>query len=195
MITVRGLSTAIIFPALALGLATGLAVWSASPAEAVAPPPDGTYAYTQPGAPAATWTLSALCDQVNGSRYYEDYSNPLIQANFCVVNVVSTAAGTVSRADQLQNYSGRARLVGQRWTFEVGKSDGTLCPDGSTAPSTETYAFDDETLTGTHTSLHGAVCGMQPTMTKQPFTLALTGPPPSPVQRYPLQCNDIAMCY
>jgi hypothetical protein len=61
----------------------GLSVWSASPAGVVAPPPDGTYTYPQAGLPPATWKVSTLCDQVNGSRYYKDYSNPLIQANFC----------------------------------------------------------------------------------------------------------------
>jgi hypothetical protein len=74
-------------------------------------------------------------------------------------------------------------------------ADGVSCPGGGTGPSTETYAFDDGSLAGTHTSLHGAVCGLQPSMTKQPFSLQLSGPPPSPVQRYPLRCNDIAICY
>ena len=172
----------------------GAAVWLANPAHAVGPPPDGRYTYTQAGAPSATWSLAALCDQVNGSRYYEDYTNPLIQANFCVVNVVSETPNPGSRADQLQNFSGRAQLVGQRWTFEVRQPDGTSCPDGSTAPSTEAYSFDEETLIGTHTTLHGAVCGMPPSMSKAQFSLTLTGPPPSPIQRYPLHCNDLAVC-
>ncbi|MBY0443379.1 MAG: hypothetical protein K2Q25_14780 [Mycobacteriaceae bacterium] len=176
-------------------LALGIAVWLADPAQALGPPPDGRYTYTQAGAPSATWTLTALCDQVNGSRYYEDYANPLIQANFCVVNVVSETANPGAQADRGQNFSGRAQLVGQHWAFEVGQPDGTRCPDGSTASSTETYSFDEETLAGTHTSLHGAVCGMQPSMSKTSFTLTLAGPPPSPIQRYPLQCNNLAMCY
>ena len=176
-------------------VALGIAVDSGDPAHAVAPPPDGNYSFLQAGVSGVTWTIAALCDQVNGSRYYKDYSNPDIQADFCALNIVSSTDEQISRQDKLQNYSGRARLVSGRWTFQVGVADGVSCPGGGTGPSTETYAFDDGSLAGTHTSLHGAVCGLQPSMTKQPFSLQLSGPPPSPVQRYPLQCNDIAICY
>ncbi|HEV7579726.1 MAG TPA: hypothetical protein VGO77_04840 [Mycobacterium sp.] len=176
-------------------VALGIAVDSGDPAHAVAPPPDGNYSFLQAGVSGVTWTIAALCDQVNGSRYYKDYSNPDIQADFCALNIVSSTDEQISRQDKLQNYSGRARLVSGRWTFQVGVADGVSCPGGGTGPSTETYAFDDGSLAGTHTSLHGAVCGLQPSMTKQPFSLQLSGPPPSPVQRYPLRCNDIAICY
>jgi len=176
-------------------VAIGIALESETPARAVAPPPDGNYTLHEPGASAVTWTVTALCDQVNGSRYYKDYSNPDIQADFCALNIVSSTDEQISRQDKLGNYSGRARLVSQRWTFKVDVADGVACPGGGTGASTDTYAFDDETLTGTHTSLHGAVCGLQPAMSKQPFSLAPAGPPPSPIQRYPLQCNDIAMCF
>ncbi|MGO9154090.1 hypothetical protein [Mycobacterium sp.] len=188
----RGLAAgAGIFSAVALGIA----LESGDPATAVAPPPDGNYSFNQAGVSGVTWTITTLCDQVNGSRYYKDYSNPDIMANFCALNIVSATAEQISRQDKLHNYSGRARLVSQHWTFKVDVADGVSCPGGGTAASTETYAFDDETLTGTHTSLHGAVCGLQSEMSKQPFSLALVGPPPSPIQRYPLQCNDIGMCF
>lgn len=176
-------------------VAIGIALESGNPARAVGPPADGNYTFNQAGVSGVTWTVTALCDQVNGSRYYKDYSNPDIQADFCSLNIVSTTDEQISRQDKLGNYSGRARLVGQRWTFKVDVADGVSCPGGGTGTSTETYAFDNDTLTGTHTSLHGAVCGLQPSMSKQPFSLALNGPPPSPIQRYPLQCNDIAICY
>lgn len=106
-----------------------------------------------------------------------------------------SAAGGWFYWDRVQNFSGRARMSSMLWTFQVNQADGVACPDGSTAPSSETYAFSDETLTGTHTTVHGAVCGLQPKLSKQPFSLQLIGPPPSPVQRYPLYCNNIAMCY
>jgi hypothetical protein len=176
-------------------VALGIAMQSGDPARAVAPPADGTYTFNQAGVSGVKWTVSALCDQVNGSRYYKDYSNPDIMADFCALNVVSETDEQISQQDKVQNFSGRARLVSGLWTFQVGKPAGVTCPDGSTAPSTDTYAFDNETLAGTHTMLHGAVCGLQPAMSKQPFTLQLNGPPPSPVQRYPLQCNDIAICF
>ena len=176
-------------------VAIGIALESGNPARALGPPPDGKYTFNQAGVSGVTWTVTALCDQVNGSRYYKDYSNPDIQADFCALNIVSSTDEQISRQDKLGNYSGRARLVSQRWTFKVDVADGVSCPGGGTAASTDTYAFDDETLTGTHTSLHGPVCGLPSAMSKQPFSLALAGPPPSPIQRYPLQCNDIAICY
>ncbi|MGZ4526139.1 MAG: hypothetical protein ACXVX6_13080 [Mycobacterium sp.] len=176
-------------------VALGLALESGDPARAVAPPADGTYTFNQAGLSGVTWTVSALCDQVNGSRYYKDYSNPDIMADFCALNVVSSTDEQISRQDKLQNYSGRARLVSGLWTFKVDKGDGVSCPNGGTGASTETFAFDNETLAGTHTSLHGAVCGLQPAMSKQPFSLQLNGPPPSPIERYPLRCNDLAMCF
>lgn len=179
----------------AAAVTVAFALGSAGPARAAGPPADGTYAFTQSGVSGVTWTVSALCDPVSGSRYYKDYSNPDIQDTMCALNVVSTTSEQLTVADRNQNFSGRARLVSGLWTFQVQVPDGVSCPDGSTAPSSETYAFDDATLTGTHTTVHGAVCGAQPGMSKQPFSLALTGPPPSPIQRYPLHCNDIAACY
>lgn len=188
----RGLAAGTgIFSAVALGMA----MESGTPANAIAPPADGNYSFNQAGASGVTWTITALCDQVNGSRYYKDYSNPTIMADFCALNVVSSTSERASHQGKLQNYSGRARLVSGLWTFQVGIAEGVSCPDGGTAASTETYAFDNETLTGTHTTVHGAECGLEPSMSKQPFSLALAGPPPSPVQRYPMQCNDIAICY
>jgi hypothetical protein len=176
-------------------VALGITLESAGTAHAVAPPADGTYSYNQAGVSGVTWTVSALCDQVNGSRYYKDYDNPTIMADFCSLNVISTTPEEISRADRLQNFTGRARLVSGLWTFQENLADGISCPGGGTGPSTETFAFDNETLAGTHTTLHGAVCGLQSEMKKQPFSLALTGPPPSPIQRYPLRCNDIAICF
>jgi hypothetical protein len=176
-------------------VAIAIVLESEDPARAVAPPPDGTYVFNQAGVSGVTWTVSALCDQVNGSRYYKDYSNPDIMADFCSLNIVSTTPEQIRSADRLQNFSGRARLTGGLWTFKVDKTDGVSCPGGGTGPTTETYAFDNETFAGTHTILHGAVCGMEPDMKKQSFSLQLVGPPPSPIERYPLQCNDIAMCF
>jgi hypothetical protein len=176
-------------------VAVGIALESEDPAHAVAPPPDGTYTFNSAGVSGVTWTISALCDQVNGSRYYKDYSNPDIMADFCALNVVSTTSEQISPKDKVQNFGGRARLTSGLWTFKVDKADGVSCPGGGTGPTTETYAFDNDNMSGTHTTLHGAVCGLQPDMKKESFSLQLIGPPPSPIERYPLQCNDIAMCF
>jgi hypothetical protein len=188
----RGLATG---AGIVSAVAIGIVLNSGDRASAVGPPPDGNYTFNQAGVSGVTWTITALCDQVNGSRYYKDYSNPDIEADFCALNIVSATSEQISRQDQLQNYGGRARLVSGLWTFQATLDGGVSCPGGGTAPSTETYAFDDGTLSGTHTSLHGAECGLQPAMSKQPFSLQLAGPPPSPIQRYPLQCNNVAICY
>jgi hypothetical protein len=172
-----------------------IAIESAGPAKAVASPADGAYTYNEPGMPPATWTVSALCDQVSGTRNQSDYSDPVIQAELCVLNIVSTTPNYVSREDRLQTYMGRATLTNDLWTFKVPQPDGVLCQDGSTAPSTEMYSFDDASLAGTHTSVHGAVCGVQPAMSKKPFTLTFLQPLSPPVERYPLYCDAIARCY
>ncbi len=180
-----------IFAAVALGIA----LESEDPARAIGPPPDGTSTLNEAGVSGVTWTVSALCDQPSGTRNMNDYSDPIVWAMNCALNVVSTTPERITLKDQQQNFSGRARMSSMLWSFTVNKSNGVVCPDGTTAPSTETYAFSDETLSGTHTTVHGAVCGMQPSVSKQPFSLQQTGPPPSPVERYPLYCNAIAMCY
>jgi hypothetical protein len=176
-------------------VAFGIALESGSPARAVGPPPDGNYSYNEAGVSGATWTVTALCDQPSGTRNMNDYSDPIVFAMNCALNIVSATPEHISAADKLQNFSGRARMSSMMWSFKVEKADGVSCPGGGTAPSTDTYAFSDESMSGTHTSMHGAVCGMQPGMNKQPFSLQMTGPPPSPIQRYPLYCNGIAMCY
>ena len=177
-------------------VAIGIALESGNPARAIGPPPDGKYTFNQAGVSGVTWTVTALCDQVNGSRYYKDYDNPEIMADFCALNVVSATPYAATNRDQrLQNFSGRARLSGGLWTFQVKKSEGVACPGGSYGESRDTYAFDNGTFAGTHTVLHDAVCGLQPDMKKEPFSLQLIGPPPSPVERYPLRCNDLAICF
>ncbi len=188
----RGLAAA---SGIVSAIAIGIAMESGDPARAVGVPQDGAYALNMAGVSGVTWTITALCDQPSGTRNMNDYSDPIVQAFNCALNVVSTTPQNITHAEAVQNYSARARLSSVLWTFEITQANGAQCADGTTAPSTEKYAFDDATLAGTHTTLRGAVCGQQPTMTKQPFSLALTGPPPSPIQRYPLYCNGIAMCY
>jgi hypothetical protein len=176
-------------------VAIGISLESGDPAHAIGPPADGTYTLNEAGVSGVTWTISALCDQPNGTRNMNDYSDPIVWAMNCALNIVSTTPEQISAADKLQNFSGRARMSSMLWTFKVDKADGVSCPGGGTAPTTETYAFSDETMTGTHTIMHGPVCGLQSDMKKQPFSLSLTAPPPSPVERYPLRCNEIAICF
>lgn len=176
-------------------VALGAALESGNPARAIGPPADGNYSYNEAGVSGVTWTVTALCDQPSGTRNMNDYSDPIVFAMNCGLNVVSFTDEKISAADKLQNFSGRARMSSMLWSLKIDKPDGVSCPGGGTAPTTESWAFSDESMTGTHTVMHDAVCGLQPAMKKQPFSLAMIGPPPSPIQRYPMQCNNIAICY
>jgi hypothetical protein len=173
---------------------TLVAVGTSIPAQALGPPADGVYSFTEAGVPATTWRISALCDAPSRQRAIPDFTDPVVAADLCGLNVASFTSRAISRSEKMANFVGRARLASDLWTFQVGKTNGVACPDGSTAESTDTYAFDDVSLTGTHTSIHGDVCGLQPAMTKTPFTLAFQGPLPNPVDRYPLNCNEIGQC-
>jgi hypothetical protein len=167
----------------AVVMVAGMATGSAIPARADYQPMQGIYAYTQPGGAPYTWTISPTCVPVVG-----DLRVPLYLAVGCTLHVSGSAEHAGLESPQAP-FGGIARLTNDRWTFQLPKPDGLTCPDGSTAPTLETYAFDEATLTGTITVVHDAACGMQPALTKAPFTLTLVGPLPVPVEPYPLQCE------
>jgi len=100
-----------IFSAVALGIA----LVSGDPARAVGPPADGTYTFNEAGVSGVTWTITALCDQPSGTRNMNDYSDPIVFAFNCALNVVSSTPEQISRADKLQNFSGRARMSSMLW--------------------------------------------------------------------------------
>jgi hypothetical protein len=160
---IRGLAVAVIFAGVALG--------SASPA-AADEVLEGIYTFSQASEPPETWTIYPICVPVVG-----DLRVPLYLPVGCTLHVTSSSGR-----------GGDARLTGGLWTFTVTKA-GMKCPDGSMAPLTHTLAFNGEALTGMHTTIHDAVCGLQPGMVKEPFTLAFKEPLPIPVERYPLICE------
>jgi hypothetical protein len=163
----RSLAAAVVF--------VGVALVSASPASAEEPMA-GNYTYIQEGAPQYTWTILPTCVLAG-----------------CVLHVQGTLPGHGPYSSE-PGYSGDAKLVNDRWTMGVNLTDGMKCPDGSTAPSSNVYTFDDATLTGTFTKMHGAVCGMQAGATKTPFSLVYKSPLPIPVELYPLQCPTFPNC-
>jgi hypothetical protein len=164
-------------------LLAGSALGSATPASADQVI-EGYYTYNAPGKPSATWAIWPICVNVVG-----DLREPLYLPVACTLNIASSTTDSTTHALSVQNFGGAARLTGFKWTFTTTKSEGMQCPDGSTAPTVETYAFDDATLTGTHTISHNAVCGLRPGLTKEPFTLTFDRPLPIPAERYPLQCE------
>lgn len=172
------------------------AVGLAAPASAILPPVDGYYTFQQDGLPQARWTMQSICIQPNGTRAQPDYTDETIQTLGCDVIVGSDTPRLLTREEHLVNFAGRAKLTSDLWTFQITQDEGLACPDGSFAPTTDTYAFTapdpngPPNLTGTHTSIHGAVCGLQPGMTKTPFTLTFTDVlNPAVISRYPALCN------
>lgn len=113
-------------------VATGIALQSGEPAKALGPPADGTYAYNEAGVSGVTWTISALCDQPSGTRNMNDYSDPIVFAMNCALNIVSSTNEQISAADKLQNFSGRARMSSMLWTFKVQRT--TAWPARAGAP-------------------------------------------------------------
>ncbi|HME48781.1 hypothetical protein [Mycobacterium sp.] len=168
MTIIRGITAAVI--------AVGIAVASANPASA-SDPMQGIYTYTQAGVDPSTWTIFPTC-----------------VAAGCVLHVGGETPHKGPESDE-PPYAGDARLVNGIWTMPVNKIDGFTCADGSKAPSTDIYSFDDVTLTGTHTVTHAAVCGTQPGLTKAPFTLAFQAPIPFPVNQDPLICDFAKQCF
>ncbi len=173
--------------------AAAVAMAVAAPAAAIVPPADGYYTFNEAGAPAATWQIQSICIQANGTRAQSDYTDETIQSLGCTAIVTSSTPKKLTRDERLLNFSGRAVLTSDLWTFQFTSAEGIQCPDSSVAPSTETYAFDGSTNAGTHTVVHGAVCGGQAGMEKRPFTLGFTGGlAPPVVDRFPDNCNYLA---
>ena len=161
----------------------GVALGSASPSSADQVM-EGIYTFNAEGSVPAEWTIYPLCTPTVG-----DLRVPLELPVACKLKVVSATPGKYTFELNNLNWGGDARLTGGMWTLTTNKAEGFQCADGSTAPTVDTYKFDDVTLTGTHTTLHNAVCGVPAGMTKSPFTLAFAKPLPSPVERYPLVCE------
>jgi hypothetical protein len=169
-----------------LGIAVvvaGAALATASPSSADQTM-EGFYTFNTPGKPTAEWTIYPICVPTVG-----DLREPLELPVACTLKVVSATNNKASFDLNNLNWGGDARLTGGQWALTTNKADGFQCPDGSTVPTVDTYKFDDVTLTGTHTSLHSAVCGVPAGMTKSPFTLAFARPLPIPVDKYPLVCE------
>ena len=175
-------------------MATAAALTASVPAMAdLAPPADGNYTYTEAGQPAVNWKLSSVCSQASGTRAQPDYSDPNIQALGCVVNVNSSTPSRLTKPEELINFTTRARITDDLWTFSYVPPDGQVCEDGSTAPLTQNFSFSEVTLTGTRTTLWDTECGKAPGMTKVPFSLSYNSPLDPPfVDRFPMNCDYLA---
>jgi hypothetical protein len=164
-------------------IVVGAAVGIAAPASADQPM-EGVYSYHADGAPPALWTIFPICVPTVG-----DLREPLELPVACTLHVASATDNKTTYELNALNWGGDAKLTGGQWTVITSNTDGFLCPDGSTAPSQDTYKFDDVTLTGVHTLANVAQCGVQPGMKQIPFTLKYEQPLSNPVDRYPLVCE------
>jgi hypothetical protein len=140
----------------------------------------GIYTYTQDDGLTGTFTIYPICTPTVG-----DLRVPLELPVACTMHVQAAPAASLQGGD--------ARLTGALWTYQKPIKDGLTCPDGSTAPTIETYKFDDITMTGTRSIAHNADCGMAPGITNHNFTLAFKDPLPVPVDRYPLNCEPAGL--
>jgi hypothetical protein len=145
---------------------------------------EGIYTFNTEGMPPAQWTIYPICVPTVG-----DLREPLELPVACTLKVVSATNNKASFDLTNLNWGGDARLTEGQWALTTRKEEGLQCPDGSLAPTVDTYKFDDATLTGTHTSLNNAVCGIPAGMKKSSFTLSFLRPLPIPVDKYPLVCE------
>lgn len=157
-------------------LLTGVVLGLAGPARADQVM-QGVYSYKQ-GDLNAQWTVYPSCVPTVG-----DLRDNLDLPVACRLHVAGTPTSVVRGGD--------ARLTGGLWTFSTSVKDGMTCPDGSTAPISETYEFDDVTMTGTRSVMNSLACnGTVPAkLVRYPFTLAYDRPLDIPVQQYPLYCD------
>jgi hypothetical protein len=135
----------------------------------------GIYTYTQ-GDIVAEWTIYPTCVPTVG-----DLRDNLELPVACTLHVAPRPSTVVNGGD--------ARLTNGVWMFSRPKDAGLKCPDGSSAPISETYEFDDLTMTGTRSVANNDVCGLPANIVNYPFTLAYKEPLPIPVDRYPLYCE------
>ena len=103
----------------------------------------GKYTFNAPGLPAAaTWTILPICVNVVG-----DLRVPLQLPVACTLHITSATTSQITHDLNSLNWGGDARLTSGQWNLITNKVDGFLCPDGTTAPTVDTYSFDDVTLT------------------------------------------------
>jgi hypothetical protein len=142
-----------------------------------ADPIAGIYTYTEPGQPQGEWEIFPVCVPAG-----------------CMLKIAATVPGYGPQS-KYPGFNGDAHPVNDVWTVGANLLDGITCPDGSTAPAAEVYAFDEHALTGTKSRFHGAVCGMSPAAEpKKSFTLAYKSPLKQSVELYPLMCPTWPHC-
>lgn len=150
--------------------ATGMSLGTAAPAAAM-PTITGVYDFHSPDSPMETWVIYSTCVPMG-----------------CTLHISTTVPRTAIEK------AGDFRLTNGLWASTLPWPTGTKCADGTSDYSMETYAFDSQTLQGTHTTSHAAVCGLEPALSKKPFTLTYVAPTPIPNNEHPLFCDNPWWC-
>lgn len=151
----------------------GLATAGPSGARPVPEPMQGVYTYHQDGAPDETWQMWPTCVQAG-----------------CTLHMSSMVSPHLGPVSDFPPYNGDAHQINGLWTWLLVKDKGAKCSDGSWAPVNYNYAWDQETLAGTLTIVHGEVCDLEPASKKVPFNLTFKEPLPIPVILDPLNQID-----
>jgi hypothetical protein len=166
---IRGLAAAVVFGCVAVGLATP------AHADQVI---QGVYDYHSEQGDSGTYTIWPSCVPVVG-----DLREPLNLPVACRLHMAASPG----------LLGGDARLTDGVWQWTNNQSRGMQCPDGSWAPTVETFKFDDLTMTGTRNIAHDEVCGLQPGIITVPFTMSFKEPLPYPNEQYPLYCEPAGL--
>ncbi|MCK0173482.1 hypothetical protein [Mycolicibacterium sp. F2034L] len=160
----------------AVTVTAGAALATSTPAQAEQQVLEGTYTYTQADGLTGEWVIYPICVPVVG-----DLREPLYLPVGC--HMAIQGFGGLPGGD--------ARLTNGIWTYNTEVNDGLTCPDGSTAPITESVEFNTDTMSGTRTTKNAPACdGLMPAnMIKTPFTIAFKEKLPIPIDQYPLICE------
>ncbi|MBO0678330.1 hypothetical protein JRC04_12735 [Mycolicibacterium sp. S2-37] len=157
-------------------VSVGAALATSGPAQAEQQVLEGKYTYTQADGVTGDWIIYPICVPVVG-----DLREPLYLPVGCHL-AITGFAGVVG---------GDARLTNGVWTYTTAVAEGLTCPDGSTAPISETFEFNTDTMTGTRTTTNSPACqgAMPANMIKTPFTIAYKDKLAIPIDQYPLICE------
>ncbi len=80
------------------------------------------------------------------------------------------------------------------WTLQVNQANGIGVRTAARHRQRNALRSATGTLTGTHTTVHGAYCGLAKVEQATVFCSS-SARHPTRSQRYPLYCDNIAMCY
>ena len=121
----------------------------------------------------AGWSVpAARAEPVMEGAYIAHYANG---TNRWTISTHCEVAGCFAHIVSSSGWSRDAQFSGERWNMVwIGRPDGFVCPDGTTAPATVTWWWEAASLVGTVSADYGAGCGnppVPPGHSESPFSL------------------------